>query len=456
MDGIKQSLSKMRKFFDTDQTKSLSFRLDALKKLKNRILECQDEISAALKADLNKNSFEAYATETGIVLHEISYAVKRLKGWAKPVRVKAPLMHFPSSARVYSEPYGIALIMSPWNYPFQLAMTPLIGAIAAGNCAVVKPSDYSKNTSGVISKIIGSVFPPEYITVLTGGREVNKSLLDNKFDYIFFTGSVAVGHTVMESAAKFLTPLTLELGGKSPCIIDSTAKIDLAAKRIVFGKFINAGQTCVAPDYIYVHRSVREQFLMSAVKYIESFFGGDALGNDSFPKIINNKHFERICSLINKDKLFYGGKADSSACKIAPAILDNVDWSDAVMQEEIFGPVMPVLVYDSLDEVIGIIKKQAKPLALYLFTSDKDTERRILTGLSYGGGCINDTIIHVASPDMPFGGVGDSGMGGYHGKASFDTFSHKKSIMRKSSFVDINLRYPPYDKGDSLVKRIMK
>jgi aldehyde dehydrogenase (NAD+) len=347
--------------------------------------------------------------------------------------------------------------MSPWNYPFSLTVIPVISAIAAGNCAVVKPSAYSKATSEVIRDIFNSVFDPCHVTVLTGGRDVNESLLRNKFDYIFFTGSVGVGKTVMEAAAKNLTPVTLELGGKSPCIVDESAKIELAAKRIVSGKFLNAGQTCVAPDYVYVHKSVKERFIAACGMYVNKFFGGDPVTNPSYPKIINEKHFNRLCALLSCGKLVFGGKSDAQSLKISPTLLTDITWEDPVMGEEIFGPILPVLEYDSLDDVIKTVRSKPSPLALYLFTTDRQVEKRILSSVSFGGGCINDTVMHLCSIHMPLGGVGESGMGGCHGKFGFDTFSHKKSILKKSNAIDMPLRYPPaYDKNIKMVKMVLK
>jgi len=355
---------------------------------------------------------------------------------------------------IYSEPYGVVLIISPWNYPFQLAIAPLVGALTAGNCAVLKPSNHSPKTSEVIAEMLGKAFPEEYIAVVLGGREANKDLLAQKFDYIFFTGGPAVGRFVMEAAAKHLTPVTLELGGKSPCIVDATAKIDLAAKRIVWGKFINAGQTCVAPDYVFVQKGVKEKLLASMAKYISKFFSKTY--EQKFPKIVNEKHFQRLLGLMESGDIYCGGKSDPKINRIEPTILDNVSWESPIMQEEIFGPLLPVLEFEDLEDVVKQVNARPKPLALYLFTTSKANEKHILTSISHGGGCINDTVVHLATPYLPFGGVGESGMGSYHGKASFDTFSHKKSIMKKSNLIDIPLRYPPYPESTKLLKKFMK
>ncbi|MDF2542948.1 MAG: NAD-dependent aldehyde dehydrogenase [Herbinix sp.] len=444
MDEIVALLEKQRTFFQKGKTKELQFRLTQLQKLKRIILKYENEILEALKKDLNKTEFEAYMTEIGMVLDEISFVSKNLKNWVKPEYVKTPLAQFLSSSKIYSEPYGVVLILAPWNYPFQLAIEPLIGAIAAGNCAIIKPSEESSYTSKIIEHIINEAFKTEYISIIQGGREASEVLLEQKFDYIFFTGSVAVGRIVMEKASKHLTPVSLELGGKSPCIVDETANLRLAAKRIIWGKFLNAGQTCVAPDYLFVHREVKMELLLLMKHYIKKFYGADPSNNTKFPKIINQKHFHRLTNLLEGSNILIGGQSNVQSNQIAPTILDKVTWDSPVMQDEIFGPILPVLEFDQIQEVVTQINQHPKPLALYYFTNHKSRERKLLKHTSFGGGCINDTIVHLATAHMPFGGVGDSGMGGYHGKASFDTFSHKKSILKKSNLLDIGLRYPPY------------
>ncbi len=453
---IKNMLDKQREYFSKGETKNVTFRLNALKKLKAVIKDNEKDIMDALKKDLNKAPFEAYATEVGFIYNELNDAIKNIRKWNKVKRVRTPITQFKSVSYIVSEPYGIALIMSPWNYPFQLAIAPLIGAIASGNCAVVKPSAYSPCTSAVISKILSSCFSKEYIAVIEGGREANQELLHEKVDYIFFTGSVDVGKMVMESAAKNLTPVTLELGGKSPCIVDRDVNIDLAAKRIIWGKTINSGQTCVAPDYVYVHKDVKDSLLIAMKKYIFEFFGEQPCKNPDLPRIVNEKHFKRLIGLIENGKIYSGGDFEVSNLKISPTIIDNVVWEDSVMQEEIFGPILPVLTYDEIQEVISAVNNRPKPLALYLFTNNKDVENKIINNISFGGGCINDTIVHLATEYMPFGGVGESGMGSYHSKWSFDTFTHKKSIMKKSFSIDIKLRYPPYKNKLNLLKNIFK
>lgn len=454
MSHIKKSLERQRSYFATGQTYDVSFRLEMLKTLQKSIIAHESEIFDALKKDLNKSPFEAYETEVGITLQELQYVIKHVRSWAKPKRVKTPLLHFKSTSFILSEPYGVVLIMSPWNYPLQLSIAPLIGSIAAGNCTLIKPSAYSPATSAVIAKIVRECFDEGFVAVIEGGREANQALLKEKFDYIFFTGSVEVGKTVMAAAAENLTPVTLELGGKSPCIVDCNTNLEITARRIVWGKCLNAGQTCVAPDYLLVHKDVKNDLLNSMKKYIAEFYGQHPHKSEDLPKIINRKHFDRVKELLNCGKTVVGGQYDEKTLKISPTILDDVSWDEPVMQEEIFGPVLPVLEFDDLSQVIETVNKRPKPLALYLFTTSKQTEKKILENIPFGGGCINDTIVHLATSYMPFGGVGESGMGRYHGRWSFDTFSHKKSILKKSNLIDIKLRYPPYRDKLSLLKKM--
>ncbi len=454
MSEIKSIVDKQREYFNKGTTKSIDFRIEKLNILKNAILKNEGEILEAINKDLNKAPFEAYATEVGIVLEELSFLMKHIRKWTRPKRVKAPIMHFPSKTYTVAEPYGLSLIMSPWNYPFQLTIGPLIGSIAGGNCTIIKPSAFSANTSRVISKIIEENFEEEYITVIEGGRTENQALLNEKFDYIFFTGSVDVGKVVMEAASKHLTPVTLELGGKSPCIVNSDANIELAAKRIVWGKFLNGGQTCVAPDYVLVHKDIKVELIENMKKYINKFYGESPCDNKNFPKIINEKHFNRLLRLLEGEDIAIGGKSNLHSFKIAPTVVDNVTWEHNIMKEEIFGPLLPILEFESIDKVIEVVNSHPKPLALYLFTTSSIIEKKIVGNISFGGGCINDTIVHLATSHMAFGGVGESGMGGYHGKASFETFTHKKSILKKSNLIDINLRYPPYKDKLNLLKKI--
>lgn len=446
---------RQKDFFKTGKTKKTSFRIFYLGKLLKWMDDNEERILKALNKDLGKSSTEGYMTEIGMVKEEIRFTMKHLSRWAKPKRVRTPMSQFPSTSFIYREPYGVVLIMAPWNYPFQLTVAPLIGAISAGNCAVLKPSSYSVNTSEIIRDMICEVFPSCYVTVVTGGRDQNEALLNEKFDYIFFTGSPKVGKSVLEKAAKHLTPVSLELGGKSPCIVDETADLRTAARRIVWGKFLNAGQTCVAPDYVLVQHSVKKKLTHYIEKQIQKMYGQNPLDNPEYPSIINQRHFKRICGLINETKVICGGKTDSQALKIEPTVMDGITWDDAVMKEEIFGPVLPIMSYYDLREAVSAIDAQSRPLALYLFTKDKKREAYILKMLSYGGGCINDTIVHLASPYLPFGGVGQSGMGKYHGKASFDTFTHEKSILKKSLLVDIPFRYPPFQNHLKIIKKLM-
>ncbi|WP_088187494.1 aldehyde dehydrogenase [Desulfosporosinus sp. FKA] len=452
--NIKEILCKQRNYFNSGQTLGLDFRLDALKILKAAIVKYEKEILAALKSDLNKSAFEAYATEIGTVLEELNYALKNLPRWMRIKRVGTPVLHFKSTSYRVSEPYGISLIMSPWNYPFQLTIAPLIGSIAGGNCSVVKPSAYSPATSAIIAQILGECFEQHFSAVIEGGREANQALFDERFDYIFFTGSVSVGKTVMAAASKNLTPVTLELGGKSPCIVDKNVNLDLAARRIVWGKFLNAGQTCVAPDYLLVHRDVKRELINGMQKYILKFYGRNPCENEEFPRIINLKHFNRLRGYLNHGVVLIGGDCNENRLRIAPTIVDNIDWENPIMQEEIFGPILPLLEFSDISEVIQAVNSRSKPLALYLFTTSKEVESRITQSISFGGGCINDTIVHLATSKMPFGGVGESGMGSYHGKWSFDTFTHTKSILKKSNMIDIKLRYPPYGNKLKILKKL--
>ena len=454
---INSLVNRQRKYFQTGATLPVSTRISALRRLYDAISKHEKEINEALRKDLGKSGFESYMCETGMVLEELSYMLKHTPRFAREKRVRTPLAQFHSSSCQKPSPYGVTLIMSPWNYPFMLTLSPLADALAAGNTAVVKPSAYSPHTSDVILRILSQCFEPKYVAVVTGGRAENTCLLREHFDYIFFTGSQTVGKEVMRNAAEHLTPVTLELGGKSPCIVDQTANIKLAARRIVFGKYLNCGQTCVAPDYIYCHRSVKDKLVSEVKKQIQKQYGKQPLSNPDYGKIINEKHFDRILGLIDKKKVVHGGSSDRKALRIEPTVLDNVTFSDAVMQEEIFGPVMPILVFDSLDEVIRNVNAMPHPLALYLFTSDNAAAKKVTSRCGFGGGCINDTIIHLATTEMGFGGFGESGMGAYHGKIGFDTFSHYKSIVDKKTWIDLPMRYQPYRKmHEKMVRFFLK
>lgn len=459
MVSVENIVKKQRAFFETHKTKDVNFRIEQLKKLKNAIETREKDISKALEKDLGKSSTESYMAEIGMVLEDLSYAIKHTKKWSKREYHLSPLAQFPSTSFRIAEPYGLVLIMSPWNYPFLLTMQPLIGAISAGNCAVVKPSQNSEHTSKIMKDIIEETFDPEYICVIIGEHKVAEELLENKFDYVFYTGSARVGKMVMESAAKHLTPLTLELGGKSPAIVDKEANMKLAAKRIVFGKLLNCGQTCVAPDYVLVHKDVKEKFVQYCKQYIEQFLGQDWKNNNEYPKMINERQFARIVEIINEDKekILYGGKNDKTSMKIQPTLIDDKEINSKAMQEEIFGPILPIIEFVDMEEVIKHINKNHKPLALYLFTNSKKTQKQILKQVAFGGGCINDTIIHLASSKLGFGGVGYSGMGEYHGKYSFRTFSHYKSIVSKSTLIDLPMRYHPYKEvNDKIIRMFMK
>ena len=451
---IEKIVERQRKFFSTDRTKELRFRLEALNRLEMSIKEHEEDINAALKKDLNKSAFESYMTEVGMTLAELSYVKKNLPFWNMKNWKLSPLAQFHADSFTVSEPYGVVLVMSPWNYPFMLCMEPLIGAIAAGNCCVLKPSAYAPTVSKVVSDVIRDAFPGKYVAVVEGGRKENTELLEQRFDYIFFTGGVTVGKMVMEKASRNLTPVTLELGGKSPCIVTRDAKLSLAAKRLVFGKFLNSGQTCVAPDYLLIDERVKEEFLAYVVYWIEKMLGKEPLDNPDYPKMINEKHYQRVLNLIKGEKICCGGYGNQDTLQITPTVLEDVSWDAPVMQEEIFGPVLPVLTFKTLDEAIEKVKEREKPLALYLFTQRKDVEEKVLRTLSFGGGWINDTIIHLATSRMGFGGVGNSGMGSYHGKKSYETFSHEKSIVKKHTWIDLPIRYMPYTKGKEMLLRM--
>ncbi len=452
---IQTIVARQRDYFMTGETRPFSFRRRALRTLYRAVCENEALINDALKADLNKSAFETYMTETGIVLEEISYHLRHLRRWMKNRRIHTPIAQFHSRSYIAPEPYGVSLIMSPWNYPIQLCLSPVVGAISGGNCAVIKPSAYASATSSAIATIIGDAFPSEYLKVVEGGRQENNRLLEEKFDYIFFTGSVAVGKVVMEAASKHLTPVTLELGGKSPAIVDETANIPVAARRIAFGKVLNAGQTCVEPDYLFVHRSVEDRFISEFKRALDEFFpDGDMT---TMPTIVSSKHFERLKGLLAETKIAIGGGMDDERRFIEPTVLTDVVFDAPVMQEEIFGPILPIIPYDDLNECISYITSHPRPLALYLFTERRDREKQILERCSFGGGCINDTIIHLANPELPFGGVGDSGMGSYHGKRSFDTFTHYRSIVRKSTWIDLPMRYHPYkERNLRIIRRLLK
>jgi acyl-CoA reductase-like NAD-dependent aldehyde dehydrogenase len=422
--------------------------------MKKAITDNEVLISDALYKDFGKSAFETYATETGSIIEEINNALRNLKEWMAPVPVKNPLVLFRSESKITYDPYGSVLIIGAWNYPFALTLIPLVGAIAAGNCVVLKPSEMAHHSSHAIARILRSTFDEEHVSVIEGGVDVCTELLKQRFDYIFFTGGAAVGRIVAMAAAKNLTPVTLELGGKSPCIVDDDEDIAIASKRIVWGKFINAGQTCIAPDYILVNEDVKEKLIENLKRNIESFYGDDPRRSPDYCRIINKKHFQRLTALIEKKKVVYGGQVSKTDLYISPTIMDFVSWDDKVMQEEIFGPILPILTYEDIDEAIDEISKRDKPLAIYLFSDNKKVHEKVMRNTSSGGLCINATILHTSNPNLPFGGVGKSGMGNYHGKNSFLTFSHEKAVMKKSPFPDLDVSYPPYRGKLKLLKKI--
>lgn len=454
-DSIAAIVSAQQSYFRQDITREVDFRLQQLTKLRQVLIAREPEIVEALRVDLNKSEQEAYTTEIGMVYKELSFIIKNLKRWAKPKRVSTALTHIGSKSMIYTEPYGNVLIIAPWNYPWQLAISPLIGALAAGNTAIVKPSELTPSVSKLITAILEETFEPQYVASVEGGPEVSECLLNQPMDYIFFTGSTKVGRIVMESASKQLTPVTLELGGKSPCIVHEDAPLALAASRIAFGKFTNAGQTCVAPDYILVHSKVKERFIAHLKTAITSFYGENPLINPDYGRIVSEKHFERLTGFLNNGTLRHGGNASRERLLIEPTILDDITWEMPVMEEEIFGPLCPILTYENIHEAVQSINARPKPLALYLFTENEDVQDYVLSSVSFGGGCVNDTLMHLATPYLPFGGVGESGMGSYHGEHSFHTFSHRKSVLKQTNRFDFKFRYPSKN-GLAILKKLMK
>ena len=452
---IEMIVQNQHNYFSTQATKSTEFRLNALNKLHRAINDYEPQILAALKEDLNKPDLETYMSEMGPTLEEIRFVIKHLPSWMQTKTVKTPLLCFPGKSFIVPEPYGVAAIFSAWNYPFALCFKPLIGAIAAGNCAIIKPSELTPASSAVIARLIADTFDPHYITVVEGGIDESTELLQQQLDYIFFTGSVKVGKIIMRAAAEQLTPITLELGGKSPCIVTPSANIKLAAKRVASGKFFNAGQTCIAPDYLLVHAQVKEAFLRQLAEEIAGFFPNGDYSN--LPRIINESNYDRLLGLMAGEKVIWGGDHDRDKLFIAPTILDDITWEAGIMQDEIFGPILPILTYHDLDSAIAAINEHPKPLACYLFTTSAQEEEKVLSQVSFGGGCINDTMMHYISPYLGFGGVGNSGIGSYHGKHSFDAFTHYKGVLRKSNWYDPDMRYHPYSEAKlKAVKRVLK
>ena len=437
-------LAKQHAFFASGRTIPVSFRQEQLHKLKRSMLAHERDLNEALQKDLGKSRMESYMCEVGLTLSELTWMQRHLGSLSAEKRVPTPLAQFAARSFRSPSPYGTVLIMSPWNYPVLLTLEPLIDAIAAGNTAIVKPSAYAPYTCEVMKQIIEECYPQSYVAVVTGGRAENQTLLQQRFDMIFFTGGKTVGREVLRHAAEYLTPVTLELGGKSPCIVDSSAKIRLAARRIVFGKYLNCGQTCVAPDYVLCDKTIRDELVLAIQAEIRRQFGAAPLENPNYGKIVNRKHFERLLGLIDERKLVCGGQNNPDTLRIAPTVLTDVTWEDAIMGEEIFGPILPVLTFDTLEEAIQMVEARPHPLALYFFSENKTAQSQVLNCCRFGGGCINDTIIHLATSAMPFGGVGESGMGGYHGKAGFETFSHYRSIVDKKTWMDLPIRYQNY------------
>lgn len=455
MKRYKEVVEKQKEFFKTGKPIDINYRKKALIKLRDAVDKYEEKILYALKLDLGKSEFEGYETELGIVKSELKNTIKNLEKWSKPKKVRASIMNPFSDNRIYNQPYGVCLILSPWNYPFQLALMPLIGSIAAGNTSILKLSEISSFTSGIVRGIIGEIFDEEYIAVFSVEADEAINLIESDIDFIFYTGNPKIGASVAESAGRRLIPCVLELGGKSPCIIDRKADLDNAAKKIVWGKFMNAGQTCVAPDYIIADRLVFLELRDKLVHYIKKFYGENPIESDDYPKIINKKNFDRILNLIEGKRLIFGGKYDDDSLKIEPTILEVSSMDEKIMQEEIFGPIIPIIIYKNKSEIFEIIDKNKNPLALYLFTDNNSFEKEIIEKVSFGGGCVNDTIIHCTSEGLPFGGIGRSGIGNYHGKASFDAFSHKKSVVKSKKFADISMKYPPFnEKKLELIKKV--
>ena len=453
---IERILEKQRKFFITQGTKSISRRKQVLKALRKEITTYELEINTALHKDFKKSAFETYLSETGIVLGELDHTISKLHSWSKPQRVRASLLNFPSTDHIYSEPYGSVLIIAPWNYPFHLAMAPLVAAVAAGNTVIIKPSELTPHTSALILKIVDKVFTEEYVQIIEGGVKTSQDLLSLRWDYIFFTGSVNVGKIVAKAAAENLTPVTLELGGKNPCIIDHSANLKLAAKRIVWGKFLNAGQTCIAPDYILIKEDIKERFINNLKIEIEKAYSQNPEESPDYPRIISAQNFDRLANMLQDVKIVFGGDLVKDDLYISPTIIDSPSLDSEVMKDEIFGPILPIIPYTTDAEIFEIVNHYDKPLSLYIFSSRKKFTGEIIESLSFGGGAINDTLVHFANQRLPFGGVGNSGIGAYHGKMSFDTFSHKKAMTKRANWLDIPFRYAPYKGKMNLIKKVLK
>lgn len=455
-DLLTTTLEKQRAYFRDGNTRCLSFRKQQLKILAGLLSENREDIQLALKKDLGRNDFESYFGEIDVVRQEVAFALENLAAWMRDDIVPTPPLHQPGKSLIVKEPYGITLILAPWNYPFQLAIAPLVGAIAGGNCCVIKPSEISTHTSSLLARLISGYFDPQYVAVIEGGVVETKAILEQPFDYIFFTGSTKFGRKVMEAAAQHLTPVTLELGGKSPCIVDRGVSLKRTARRICFGKFFNAGQTCIAPDYVMVHEDDREALIANLQEVIHEWYGDEVRQSPDYARIINAPHYHRLLNLMRDGRIVAGGVVDEESRFISPTILTDVDPRSGIMQEEIFGPLLPVLTYKNLEEAMDFINARPKPLALYLFTRKKKVWKKVIRYTTSGGVCINDTLSHLTTTGLPFGGVGASGMGSYHGKKTFDTFTHEKSVMKKSTFPDPSFRYPPYRKPSAFMRYLTR
>lgn len=453
--SVKNLVNQQRAYFHSGATRSVSFRLEQLAILRKAIQQYEADITDALKADFNKPEFEAYTTEIGFVLEEIGVMQKNLKSWATPKMVGTALGNLPARSYIYPDPYGVTLVIGAWNYPFQLTIGPLIGAIGAGNTAILKPSRVAANTYEVIEKMIRQYFDPRYLACLDIHTD-NNEMLEQQYDYIFFTGGIQVGKIIAKAAAEHLTPTTLELGGKSPCIVDETASLEVTARRIVWGKYMNAGQTCVAPDYLLVHEKVKDKLFQHMKNVVKEFYGDNPAASSDYAHIINAKHYERLAEMIQGGTIVFGGKTDAAKKYIAPTLITDIDFDHPLMDDEIFGPILPAFTFKTLDEALGVVRRYEKPLAFYIFSNNYNNQQRCMNEVQFGGGCINDVVAHLLNPELPFGGIGGSGSGAYHGKYTFDTFTHYKGVMNKVTWPDIPLRYPPYNGKLGIIKQIIK
>ncbi|MBN2158924.1 MAG: aldehyde dehydrogenase [Spirochaetes bacterium] len=454
--AIAAKVQRLRNFYNTGQTKKISFRKKQLRRLRRAIRKNEGAIMEAMRRDLGKPAFESYAGEIGVLYQEITHAIRHVRSWSRKREVRTSIIHFYSTSEVLFEPYGVALIIGPWNYPLQLVIAPLVAAIAAGNCAVIKPSELAPATSRLVAKLVRDTFEPDYVTVVEGGVDAARAVLKEKFDYLFFTGGTAVGRAVMGAAAEHLTPVTLELGGKSPVIVDEDAHLPSAARRLCWGKFFNAGQTCLAPDYLLVHKKIKAAFVAELAKTVKEFYGDDPRRSPDYARIVNVRHFDRIIKLLRGRKVIHGGGNSRKEKYIAPTIVDGVTMKDPIMREEIFGPLLPVMTFARIDDAIALVNRLPRPLALYYFSKNEKKQKKVLAGTASGGACVNDTVSHVGSPWLPFGGIGDSGMGRYHGRSGFETFSHQRGVLKRTTLFDMKLRYPPYGKRVKLLRFLFR